>query len=952
MQGQIYKFVIIVFLIAFGLPPASMHAESNDLFSIFSKVYSTRMGLPSNSVQCIFQDEHGYLWIGTQQGLVKYDGQEFIVYSDFNDDLSDYITNLLFDSDRNLWIGTMHGAGRLIGNTIKPVPIDSDSQRLEVDDIVQDGSHHYWLIANTRDLFIYKDTGFVKFNLSDELQGASLFDLEIGPDGILWMGTSRGLFKYDGDQFKLIPFTESPQPSFSEVLVDGADDCYVSDSLGVIHHFINGTWKSYNLLPSKYDLTVYDLAQSPSGEVWVCTSKGIFIIKAQKNEQLTVNNGLSSNLILSIYFDREYLIWYGSDNGLGKIFGHQFRQIRPRQGLPVGTVHDMDVDTQGNIWVGTAEGVIKITEHGNRIWSSQNGMSDDFVISILVRPDGSVFIGCGAGYYIISPNDELTFLEGYPPTVYAIENGPDGNVWIAAREGLYRYTEGHFESMNDSFNQPGLIDLTSIFFDRNGYLWVSTDGHGVFSTVEDGRFLLPVQGLPSESCFCFYEDHRGNIWIGTIEGACVFSDGKIDVIYSTKQGLRSNHIWSIQQDINENIWFATSKGLSCINEGRILNYDADDGLSGDDFIDNCVLMDNEGRLWFGGTGITIVDSTYSHPIVNPQVFIKSARINDRILYDGSKLDHSENNVEFSVVCTSYTNEQMNRYRFQLLGYDPHRSSERKSPHIRYTNLPTGDYIFVAEAMNREGVWTNIPATLDFEILPAWWEKWWTFVGFSFLLIVFILGFVRIRTIRIQKRACLLQSEIERQTRVIKDQMKVLAEQRDELETLAITDDLTKMFNRRYFFSTVNAEIKRHSRYRRHLSLVIFDVDHFKEINDTFGHDIGDKVLAKIAEIMKLSIRSSDVLARFGGEEFILLLPETDVETAFEVAERIRIQIEKNDFDGVLQGRIEAHVSAGISSLEFSSPMDDPSTMIRQADRALYKAKQSGRNRVIAFSSLQ
>jgi len=160
----------------------------------------------------------------------------------------------------------------------------------------------------------------------------------------------------------------------------------------------------------------------------------------------------------------------------------------------------------------------------------------------------------------------------------------------------------------------------------------------------------------------------------------------------------------------------------------------------------------------------------------------------------------------------------------------------------------------------------------------------------------------------------------------------------EAEKMAETDPLTNIYNRRKFSQLLDLEIERVERYNRSLAVVLLDIDHFKRINDTFGHDTGDSVLKKISRLLRENIRSVDTLARYGGEEFVLILPETNIKKAMTAAERIRRVIESKSFDKV--GHIT--ISAGVSIFEEG---DNRQSIVKKADRGLYIAKREGRNGV-------
>ncbi|OGW18070.1 MAG: hypothetical protein A3G93_09980 [Nitrospinae bacterium RIFCSPLOWO2_12_FULL_45_22] len=188
-------------------------------------------------------------------------------------------------------------------------------------------------------------------------------------------------------------------------------------------------------------------------------------------------------------------------------------------------------------------------------------------------------------------------------------------------------------------------------------------------------------------------------------------------------------------------------------------------------------------------------------------------------------------------------------------------------------------------------------------------------------------------------------ELERLKRISRQAFIVLEDGFlfERLRGLAITDDLTGLYNRRHFFEVLNREYYRAIRYKTIFSLAIMDIDHFKKINDTYGHMAGDFVLREIARIIQEECRTTDLLARFGGEEFSLLLVETPINGAKILCERIRKQIEDHQF--ILQNQsLKITVSIGIS---WSSGGEEPSLgeLIFFADKAMYQAKSLGRNRV-------
>ncbi len=181
-------------------------------------------------------------------------------------------------------------------------------------------------------------------------------------------------------------------------------------------------------------------------------------------------------------------------------------------------------------------------------------------------------------------------------------------------------------------------------------------------------------------------------------------------------------------------------------------------------------------------------------------------------------------------------------------------------------------------------------------------------------------------------------------------MRQLHKAQAVIEKLAITDELTNIANRRYFLQRFEEEVDRARRYGSNLSLVMLDIDLFKDVNDTHGHPVGDLVLQEVARLLSANIRNSDLIARYGGEEFAILIPAMDVGEAVQAAEKLRTIIEVNDL--VMEGPpVNVTISAGVAdfnSLNGEEACCMKDMMLRHADKALYQAKASGRNRVVRY----
>lgn len=200
----------------------------------------------------------------------------------------------------------------------------------------------------------------------------------------------------------------------------------------------------------------------------------------------------------------------------------------------------------------------------------------------------------------------------------------------------------------------------------------------------------------------------------------------------------------------------------------------------------------------------------------------------------------------------------------------------------------------------------------------------------------------------------IKTPVDKQELIVRAKnMLKIKELRDKLKTLSTTDELTGLHNRKYLLERMEQEISRAKRYATPLSLLLFDLDFFKAVNDIYGYEWGDVLLKSIADKLRQVIRKEDILTRYGDEEYVVVLPNTSEENAFLFAERFRKEVERMEF--IPAGEEERHpitISGGISTFPcIPDAEEDANTIIRYAEHALYNAKKRGKNKIVQFSHL-
>jgi two-component system, cell cycle response regulator len=187
-------------------------------------------------------------------------------------------------------------------------------------------------------------------------------------------------------------------------------------------------------------------------------------------------------------------------------------------------------------------------------------------------------------------------------------------------------------------------------------------------------------------------------------------------------------------------------------------------------------------------------------------------------------------------------------------------------------------------------------------------------------------------------------KVQLKVKALQDELK---KSNERLMELSNTDPLTHLFNRRYLTKILSCELTRTKRNGEELSFIILDIDNFKKVNDSYGHQNGDKVLSAVADVIRSGRRCFDIAARYGGEEFVLVLPGTSLQGGITVADQLRGAVQTISFEPPM-GNLVVTISAGVSTIT-ATEVCDIDTLIRTADEALYRAKQNGRNRVEAMA---
>ena len=598
--------------------------------------------------------------------------------------------------------------------------------------------------------------------------------------------------------------------------------------------------------------------------------------------------------------------------------------------------------------------------------------------SLAINEAGDLFVGSNWGLYLHA-RSQLRRVEvtgradnGYAGMVEII----DETIWVGGTDGLWKIdklnqTKAHGQNLAAQFNDIRTTAIESIASDEfvvgtwRGLNWINYEGQFTYQLSENDKASIALSdSFISDMLY----DRQDRLWVST-EGNGIFvgEEGKHPkrFIQLTKaQGLSSDIIRSMQFDDEGNVWVGGSVGIDVINPKsmNVKSLEAQDGVLFAPYYRQASLKTSQGELLFGGSGgVTIIDSQLlQEKTTDYSLAITAIHHGRNTSFDPNigtspsepvviAADDNELTVKFTSLDFAATTIN---YRYRLLGLnDQWQQRSENNRNAVFTTLPSGQYQLEIQASNRQGQWSTAPHTIHIQVLPFWYQTLWAKVTALVLICLLIVLIVKVRTQRLQKRQEYLEQEVNKRT-------LSLQKAKDELATISVTDPLTGMNNRRYLDSVMPLEtaniLKKHytsdsdgdRREGDELAFILIDIDHFKRVNDNYGHKAGDGVLVEITRRLRLIARETDHLVRWGGEEFLLVVRQSSAERAKNIAERIGEQVKREPI--MLSDNQQLKITCSIGFCAFPFFYHQPKNItwlecIDIADKALYSAKNSGRD---------
>ncbi len=1007
--GQSFAWFCAALL--FALTPSL--APAADRWAVYSdetfQHIATENNAPIKNPTSLVRDGDGFLWIGSQSGLVRWDGYRFRPYRPTTDSTTSLpdndIRTLSTDDAGHLWIGTGSGglarynADRDTFTTYGAGP--HGLSHVNITALTSDGRGGLWIGSLGGIDHFDGRTGQIRKGLNAGLPSPEVGALLRDRQGSLWIGTKGGLVRRstDGRQTRIaLPTRDGSVAQIRQIYEDSAGRIWIATQRQGAFYIASGADEAHAIVGTDAQTAtlqsegINTIVEASANLIWLGTySNGVVVVDATTMQTHgIVHNPLVANSLLydevwSLYRDPSGLVWIATGQGVS----HWAPEQAAFRAIPGATGHSQDMTEagalsitempDGRIWTGlTRKGIDILDPARGRVRSlrpdpthPETALPQTYVWNIAASGefhDDAVFVATAQGLYrsdLAGTGVHRIHIQGRDPSAYTITTLADGDrMWVGGYDGLWRFSPDapgqasrHFDKLTDG-------RVRTVVKGPDGSLWVGTENGlnrlsadtvaGKSDAIEQiAADKADPHGLSAGYIASLLLDRQGRLWVGTSGGGISVMTGRDRSgrprfrHIGVGDGLSDPNVDKLLLDGQGRVWASTDSGLAIIDPvhftlralGResglsILNYWVGSGT---------VTTRNE-ILFSGATGMVVIRPdhiqpwTYAPPVVVSSIHIgKDEILTNRFGPSGAGTPlvvppGQALSIEFSGLDLSAP--EQNRFRYRLKGFEREWNDSDAGRRVAtYTNLMPGRYKLIVQASNRDGVWS--PHTLDIPIhvLPAWYQSWW-FLGLSAIACVALLVTI------IHARTTYLRLREKQLARLVDERTTELREIQSQLEHMAYCDALTGLPNRRMFGDDFRKLMSLGRREKRTFALLLIDLDRFKDINDTLGHDAGDALLQEAAIRLQTVLRDSDCIARLGGDEFAILLAtgttRADVDA---VCGRI---VEAFAPDVLFRNHI-LRTSPSIGVARYPLDGETEEALYKAADIALYDAKQAGRN---------
>jgi ligand-binding sensor domain-containing protein/signal transduction histidine kinase len=786
-----------IICLAFSCPRiASALDPAKAITQYHQDTWTERDGLPQGSVQTIIQTTEGYLWIGTRDGLARFDGVAFTVFrTETHAGLPANDIRCLFeDRSGQLWIGTFNaGLSRYSNGKFTSYTTSDGLPSNGIRDIFEDRHRNLW-IGTGGGLVRRKDEEFELYGASRGLVGRVGHSVREDRQGRLWVATETALHQLEGDRFESLPQNdELPDNLLRDIYVDHQDVIWIT-TLG------SGLWRVEDGKISRFrsrelpDNTVRTVLQDSSENLWIGTWSGLCRLQDGRLSTYTKQDGLPNDYVEVLYEDREGSLWIGTrGGGLARLRDGKFSNYTTREGLANNFAKCVLEDRRGVLWIGSHGGGLSRFENGVFTnFTTRDGLRSQFVWSIGEDCDGNIWVGTarptslsvykGGRFTSFGRRQGLPVEQG----IRAICTDPEGNIWVGGDGGgLGRFREGRFMSYTTREGLPGNAIL-ALQRDLEGNLWIGTTAG--LCRFRDGQFktFTAGNGLAHNTVYAIYQDSETVLWFGTQGGLTRYAGGQFQS-YTTRDGLFQNVIYQVLED-REHLWMSSNRGVFSISKSSFADFDQErvrplpsmpygiaDGMKAtqcEGGSQPAGWKTRDGKLWFPTAhGVAMINpGKIKRNEQPPPVLIEQVVVGNRSVALSGPAEFPPNTRElrFHYTALSFLAPEKVRFRYKLENLDKNWVNAESRRIAFYNEIPAGRYRFHVVACNDDGVWNETGASFAFSLLPHFYQTAWFYALCAAIIALAAWSFHRHRMRRAEAQFSLVLAERGRIARDLHD----------------------------------------------------------------------------------------------------------------------------------------------------------------------------------------
>ncbi|MGD0830580.1 MAG: EAL domain-containing protein [Terracidiphilus sp.] len=915
-------------------------------------------GLDNLEVRKIYQDRAGFLWVSTENGIYRYDGERFEIFGPARGMPLANGVALGEAPDGSLLAGGDFGLFRLHDNHFERV--SGAFKRVEWRQGIQsDGRGHTFLAADAGLIELDSVAGQSGFTQRIIPQAAGVAESGISAvlaDGeTVWYGCGAELCRMDGSGTRVYGRESGlPESAAVGIVKDGAGALWLRYRVEGV--FVMAQGESRFRRPvglAKPDATVGVPAVDEDGRILLPTPDGLLMQEKKGWRTIDRTAGLRG-VVMTAYEDRQHSLWLGmAGRGLMQWRGYrEWESYSAASGLASEGVNEILPQANGTVWLGTTGGLMRGDRRnfGMR-WTPVEG------------------------------------LKGFP--IRSVRAGADGDLWVSTETRGIARRDQKTGSLSWFGEKQGLLSkmVLSLRFDREQRLWAATEA-GLFVASPPYTRFNRINEIGSSWIWCVEIGSDGTVWAGGVDGLFAMAGGRWSK-FSRSDGLTNQEVLSLGAgdkgmvwvgyrfgggidrvhlqgrrlmvekglqrrgadglvtfldfDAAGRLWAGTEHGVEVWDGAGWNHYDTGDGLIWNDCNLNSFAAEPDGTVWIGTSG----GISRFKPMPRTTAVAPLKVVFTRLTM-GKKDVSGENDPAFTARANSFVarysvlnapRQNGVLFRYRLEGGNA-AWTETTLRELQFAQLAPGDYRLQVEAEAGDGVWGGSRTEFAFRILTPWYLSWW-FIGICAMIpLATAWALLRLRMAGLVRRELAINR---------------LMRAHEEIRNLAFYDPLTGLPNRRLLLDRLQKALTTSARSGRLGALLFSDLDQFKKLNDTLGHPTGDLLLQEVARRITACVRESDTVARLGGDEFVVMLdelsniPEVAAAQTEIIAEKILAAISR---PSLLEGR-ECVNTASIGVTVFGDCQASADEVLQQADIAMYQAKSAGRNTVRFFApSLQ